>query len=256
MRGKRALAKHPKARRIDPDFFPKLASQSILVGLLSLDMAPDHVPQSGADPRSRSCSTTALSRPLQIAMGTGERIERLIAFPLPCLGSLGGPILIIFAAAFPPWPHQRLSRRRLCRTAACGGGADARDREPAHHRRGAASGPRSRLGSPSKQPCNERRAGVSRLPSRSAPPGAAASPRTQDHLEVRRADAAAPAVGVGAFARLRLDRPSPGQGSPPAAFAATARGKKGSTSSAFLGALKRRRLRLGLAASTNAAAAH
>ena len=50
MRGKRALAEHPKARRIDPDFFPKLASQSILVGLLSLDMAPDHVPQSGADP--------------------------------------------------------------------------------------------------------------------------------------------------------------------------------------------------------------
>src|SRR5215211_5166909 len=92
MRGKRALAEHPKARRIDPDFFPKLASQSILVGLLSLDMAPDHVPQSGADPRSRSCSTTALSRPLQIAMATGERIERLIAFPLPCLGSLGGPI--------------------------------------------------------------------------------------------------------------------------------------------------------------------
>jgi hypothetical protein len=70
------------------------------------------------------------------------------------------------------------------------------------------------------------------------------------------ADAAAPAVGVGAFAWLRLDRPSPGQGSPPAAFAATARGKEGSTSSAFLGALKRRRLRLGFAASTNAAAAH
>jgi hypothetical protein len=30
----------------------------------------------------------------------------------------------------------------------------------------------------------------------------AASPRTQDHLEVRRADAAAPAVGVGAFALI------------------------------------------------------
>ena len=53
---------------------------------------------------------------------------------------IGGPIMIIFAGRFPALPHQRLSRRPLRRTAARRGGADARDRQPAHHRRGAASG--------------------------------------------------------------------------------------------------------------------
>src|SRR5215217_5892850 len=91
MRGKRALAEHPKARRIDPDFFPKLASQSILVGLLSLDMAPDHVPQSGADPRSRSCSTTALSRrradAAAPAVGVGAFARLRLDRPSPGQGS-------------------------------------------------------------------------------------------------------------------------------------------------------------------------
>jgi len=51
------LAEHPKARRPDPDLFPKFASQSILVRFLSLYVSPDHVPQSGADPLSRAVAS-------------------------------------------------------------------------------------------------------------------------------------------------------------------------------------------------------
>src|SRR5215207_957349 len=57
MLGQLALSDHPKARWTDPELFPEFASQSIFVGLLSLNVAPDHVPQAGADLLPRAAAS-------------------------------------------------------------------------------------------------------------------------------------------------------------------------------------------------------
>jgi hypothetical protein len=169
--------------------------------------------------------------------GDGRAHERLIAFPLPCLGSLGGPILIIFAGAFPPclinaYRGARFVGRPLVEAAQMLGTGNLRIIVevllPAR-----AHGLAPLLNSHATN-------GVRVFPAchralhRLAP---AASPRIQDHFEVRRADAAAPAVGVGAFARLRLDRPSPGQGSPPARLPRKREGRGGRHHRPFWGLL-------------------